>query len=354
MKNFVAFVINYSSKLDAVNIVTLCSSEDKPDYKLVMNKKYGIKGGKTLLNDLNTISKGNRLKTINFKVVDDTIKSCGYAFDIFEKQKKAIPHILLAYMIDSQNKSNNLGYVIFNCKRGACFNVKTSDLIDKARLYNKHNVRLLHNAKFVEATEDRGAHISLFYANSIDTFTVSTVTRDRIAKYSIEKETADKSKYNASQLAILRAAKNNGKAYNKVCDPRLSAEQMKELLEIDDLGFDCKALASPKYDVKVLRFYKAEIRNKVDLRCYVVKSKKTGANYLAYKFTVPQLVEIRLGAISGINYRKYMNPSTPASEMTEIRTRLERKLWATEEDFTEDVKNLVSKVEMYKRRASKV
>ena len=353
MNKFRSFVIRYSSQAKEVKIVTLCNKDGRAEYSLVGVKNYKVNNGNEFLNDINKLSGKGEIKLINFKIVAGSIKTTGYSFDIFEKQGKAIPNVLLAYMVDSHNKANNLGYVMFNTKNCVCFKVKEADMIERARYYNKYGAKLLHNAKFVEATEDKKAYISLFSANSIDTFEVATVDRNRITKYSISTKQADKSQYNAYQLQVLKEAKASGKNYKKVCDPRLSAEQMKILLDIDSLGFDCRYLASPKYDVKVLKFYRAEVRNGGDLKCYTRHSAKTGANILDYRFNPSQLAEICLGNIAGINYRKYMKPSLSATEMSEIRTRLEKKLWTTMEGFEEEDKDLSSRVELYKMNFSR-
>lgn len=89
-------------------------------------------------------------------------------------------------------------------------------------------------------------------------------------------------------------------------------------MEIEKAGGDCSYFADPKASEDTLSFYLAEALS---------GSAKEMEDYVYLDLSPSQLAEVSLGYASGVDYPQYADKLIPATEMAEIRMRLESGLW---------------------------
>lgn len=132
-------------------------------------------------------------------------------------------------------------------------------------------------------------------------------------------ENLDKSGgFSKEQLELLKKYKDLGMPISKIANPKLSVEQMEILMQLEKAGANCSYFADPEASVDTLKFYLAEALS---------GSAKDVENYVYLDLDPSQLAEVSLGYDSGVDYPQYADKLIPATEMSEIRIRLESGLW---------------------------
>ena len=335
MKNIYAICTNKSG--DKLQI-TYIEQVGHLKFNIIASEVADINKPKDLYNRIKQISNGNKLKAINFKIDSTGIKPIGYKFEIFENTKYK-PNIAIANIISSADNST-LGYVAYSSNNRAVCNIKAGDAVVFHGRIASNNCKFFQNKKFIGAVKDESgklvkkAHFQSFVEGAVPDIVYNVEEKVKPSRYkagTVEKEGA-KSKFNKEQLEVLAEGRNAGVAYLHFAKPEIPAESMRELLKLEKAGFNSSYLADPKYDTKVIKFYRIAHENKINIKAFSGTDSK-GRRYIAHQFNIHQLSEIMIGIISGIKYRKYMNPKLSATEMAEIRIRLENNLWSGRQMF---------------------
>lgn len=291
----------------------------------------------------NTVGKDD---IINGKLVNGRVEPIGYNYKIFEEQAGNKPSIILNVIKDKAD--NVLGYTVLDTNNFTIANIQLGKALEIAELFSKHGLKAYQNAIYVPGGNGKRAHIK-GHGCSFDAVVISTPKKNRVNKVTHSKESVDEASkvvnnksddsiFTKDQMKILKAAANKGLPYKKVANPKLSAEQMAILMEIESLGFDCRYLADPDFKMDALKFYKAEVKNGANIKPYIDK-----------RFNSAQLMQISEGVELGIDYKQYMNPDIDGVEMEEIKTRLRTEMWKGEIAF-DDTVNKRLRMEINKRK----
>lgn len=321
LKNL-AFVTNEVNPLDVMAI------KNKDTGALLRNIQIASYFGGTdfkLVTDL--AQKASLIKScefINFSISNGEIVYEGYS-GIFDKQyrKKGInTYVILS---DIKKDDSVIGYVVaYEDKSGVHINsIKLADALNLCKKYLEHDFRAFQNGIYVSATSDKRdfirSHTKEFMSTSIKVNRTKPVAVENNKDDIKKAETLDKSSpFTKEQLMVLKKYKDLGLPISKVANPKLSAEQMDVLMQIEKAGADCSYFADPKASIDTLRYYLADA---------VSGSAKDIENYVYLDLSPEQLVEVSLGYYSGVDYPQYADKLIPATEMAEIRMRLESGLW---------------------------
>lgn len=278
-----------------------------------------------LVSDLN--QKASLIKScefVNFSISNGEIVYEGYA-NIFDKQtrKKGIN----TYVILSDIKKDDavVGYVVaYEDKAGVHTNsIKLSDALSICKKYLEHGFRAFQNGIYVSATADKRdfirSHTKEYMSTSIKVQKTKPVAVKNDDKDIKNAENLDKTGgFSKEQLELLKKYKDLGMPISKIANPKLSVEQMEVLIQLEKAGANCSYFADPEASVDTLKFYLAEALS---------GSAKDIENYVYLDLDPSQLAEVSLGYDSGVDYPQYADKLIPATEMAEIRIRLESGLW---------------------------
>jgi len=324
-------VISKYSRKDTYNqsVVTILQYEG--------GTKFSVKNKVSLRIFMESYPKLNKhqCKLINFSVSRKGVaEHDAYKFERMLTQGGAFITVIAEIYDKSKSVDDrDLGYIFYNSITDKVVAMRKAHVLANAEKVSASGKVLFHNLIFENKTEQRSARFRQFTKDSIPCIEIETVRQEKSANIytkSTTKESANA--FTPEQLRVLKEAKSKGERYERVARPELSPDKMIELLKIDKLGFDCRKLASDKYSLDVLKFYRAEIKLRHSLRPFAVK---VGDKVrLTWKYNSAQMFQISLGNIAGIDYKQYMKPEIKAFEMEEVRCRLENGLWSSNDDST--------------------
>lgn len=261
---------------------------------------------------------------VNFSLTNGEIVYEGYA-DIFNKQTKKKGINTYVILSDIRKDDSIIGYVVaFEDRAGVHINsIKLSDALDICKKYLEHGYRAFQNGIYVSATQEKRdfirSHSKEYMSTTIKIQKPKPVAVENNPDDIKKAEAMDKTGgFSKEQLVVLKKYKDLGLPIKKVANPELSPKQMEILMEIEKAGGDCSYFADPKASEDTLSFYLAEALS---------GSAKEMEDYVYLDLSPSQLAEVSLGYASGVDYPQYADKLIPATEMAEIRMRLESGLW---------------------------
>ena len=311
-----------------VNSLDMLAIKKKDSAALLRNINIASYFGGTdfkLVTDLN--QKASLIKScefVNFSLNNGEIVYEGYS-GIFGKQVRSKGIVTYVILSDIKKNDDIVGYVVaYEDKAGVHIKIiKLDDALKICKKYLEHDYRAFQNGIYVSATEDKRDFIR---SHSIE-FMSTSLKVQRAKPKAIPNKPEDIKKaenldntggFSKEQLALLKKYKDLGMPIKKIANPNLSVEQMEILMQLEKAGADCSYFADPKASVDTLKFYLADALS---------GSAKDIENYVYLDLSPSQLAEVSLGYANGIDYPQYADKLIPATEMAEIRIRLESGFW---------------------------
>lgn len=263
-----------------------------------------------------------RNKYINICIKNNKVYGSAGSLDRFGKEQNKSgtkPVIILSELVTDDGRT--IGYKICTYN-GEVKNIPLKELIAFCNRITKSNGIPIQNAIFIPESENTKAHIksyanAAFYKEMLKTNKNRYTEKAKVNTQSNEKAlTRLEELFTKEQLVELRAAKNDGVELKIIANPALSANQMRILRAALKNGVNIRPIASPDFKDECMSFYIAELYNGCDIR-----------SYLSPKYSLYQLSELSLAADAGLDMSKIGNPKLSATEMQEIRERMQNKLF---------------------------
>jgi len=230
------------------------------------------------------------------------------------------PLVIIAELVDDKN--NVLGYKVADYN-GEVRNVKLQQLLDHCKVITKKGGIPIQNGVYIPDNKDKKAYIRSY---DTSTFITEVITRQN-TQYNNNQHKVDTVKneealsrleeiFTPEQINELRLGKKNGIDIRVYANPKLSSKQMRALREGLEAGVDVSIVADPAYGE--------------DQMAFIIMNLKLGENVIPYAnpaFNLGQMGVISGGIKAGLDVSKYADPKFSIEEMTEIRLRLELKIW---------------------------
>lgn len=262
----------------------------------------------------------------NVAVENNQLKGTSGSLSRFD----AKPYVVLTRVAD--HRDTTIGYDISDCY-GITRRVLLKNCLSFARGKVAKNEIPFQNAIYVPDTLEKKAHIKSYSGHDFPTVQLKaannkhSIQQSKAGVVSIKKANLDalskkmQNEYTKEQLEQLRLGVQNNIAYSLYANKDISAEKMRLMREHMERGYLPTTIAHPSFIIPC----------SIDCLQYVLAVDAMGRDVrslLNPKYTVPQMVQINLGLILGLDVNEYADPSLSVQAMEKIRIRLEGKYWS--------------------------
>lgn len=262
----------------------------------------------------------------NVAVENNQLKGTSGSLSRFD----AKPYVVLTRVAD--HRDTTIGYDISDCY-GITRRVLLKNCLSFARGKVAKNEIPFQNAIYVPDTLEKKAHIKSYSGHDFPTVQLKaannkhSIQQSKAGVVSIKKANLDalskkmQNEYTKEQLEQLRLGVQHNIAYSLYANKDISAEKMRLMREHMERGYLPTTIAHPSFIIPC----------SIDCLQYVLAVDAMGRDVrslLNPKYTVPQMVQINLGLILGLDVNEYADPSLSVQAMEKIRIRLEGKYWS--------------------------
>lgn len=274
----------------------------------------------------------NGMEFENVAVENNQLKGTSGSLSRFDTK----PYVILSRVAD--HRDTTIGYDISDYS-GRVRRVLLKHCLAFARSKTTENEIPFQNAIYVPDTIEKKAHIKSYTGHDFPTVQIKaannrhSIQQSKAGVVSLVKANFDaiskkmQSEYTKEQLEQLRLGVQHKIAYSLYANKDISAEKMRLMREHMERGYLPTTIAHPSFIIPC----------SIDCLQYVLAVDAMGRDVrslLNPKYTVPQMVQINLGLILGLDVNEYADPSLSVQSMEKIRIRMEGKYWS---GFEEEV-----------------
>lgn len=245
------------------------------------------------------------------------------------------PFVILARVVN--HEGTTLGYDLADF-RAKIRRVKLSQCLSYAEKKVAQDEIPFQNAIYVPTSIEKKAHIKSYTDHEFPTVEIQTANNRHSIQQSKEGVVAlakanfdmlskkAQSEYTREQLEQLRLGVQSKVMVSLYANKDISAEKMKLMREHMERGYLPLTIAHPSFIIPC------------SLEClnYVLAVNAMGRDVrslLNPNYSVPQMVQINLGLIIGLDVNEYADPHISVQDMEKIRIRMEGKYWSGFEEM---------------------
>lgn len=254
----------------------------------------------------------------NAEIVNGDLKGRPASLD----RLKYKPLILLKALVLNNKTKDVIGYEVYY--NSQVKKLRVADVIALATAHSKESADgcAIANAQIVKGL-DKDTHIRNYpnfgdfrIEEHIIKVRKSEKVEEAVRTTKEQKSQRLREVYSDKQLEQLRLGKKAGIDINVYSNPELSHGKMREIRRGLVDRVDAGIFASPKFSIGAMRLLRTDMKLGIDV-----------STYINPRYDIYQLSELSDGYVAGLEISEYANPNIKASEMAQIRLRMENDMW---------------------------